>query len=238
MVSILQLPDDVLAQVIRLLDTQDVKLLLMFPGLRDLANEYLYKNSKYVIYFDDKSLDSTSENDIKKDTAECEVLQSLQQHIEENDTMDTDGDDSDFELVMDTDDSCVSPKHEGIRTDTHQDLPGLRVSSLVNCDKITEHIARFRNFQVNISVSYFKDMIVQLDLYHNLIRAIFECGSEGGFDRHNHTRKNIKLLIQLNYSLNSFNDVKDCLINIDKVSEYFNHQGNNNVQIDLELNKR
>ncbi|KAK6454246.1 uncharacterized protein RJT20DRAFT_57325 [Scheffersomyces xylosifermentans] len=233
-VTIADLPDEVLSLVFKFLNTNQLKSLLVFPQLRSIVNDHLYDNSKYVIYFDDSKLEDLKsvEEDMKRQS-ESEMLRSFHQHIEENEGFD-EGYASDFEIVMEDDDGYSTPVEESV-SETDKDFPGLRISHLSKFDKLVGHVSKFKNFQVNISISHFTEIIDRLEFYKDLILSIFESQAESHDGKF--TQKNIKLLIRLNYSLNSFNDVKDCLMNIDKITEYFNRSGENLVQIDLDLNK-
>ena len=113
-------------------------------------------------------------------------------------------------------------------------LLGYELSLLVqdnNNQSMKKHISQFRHYQVNLLLIKFENLLEKLDCYKdNIIQDIFNRDDIGN------GIVSVKLLIQLNYSLSTFNQVKDCLVNMDKVSKYFSNNGKNSITIDLELN--
>ena len=118
---------------------------------------------------------------------------------------------------------------------TNKEKPlGYELSLLVqdnNNQSMKKHISQFRHYQVNLLLIKFENLLEKLDCYKdNIIQDIFNRDDIGN------GIVSVKLLIQLNYSLSTFNQVKDCLVNMDKVSKYFSNNGKNSITIDLELN--
>lgn len=114
------------------------------------------------------------------------------------------------------------------------DLPGYPISQLLldKNENMINHISQFRYYVITISIFKFEDTLKLLEGFIPIFSRLFESKEELG------KFKFIRLYIQLHYSLNTFNDVKDCLSSIDRLSHFFNSYGGNNVQIDLELNRR
>lgn len=107
-----------------------------------------------------------------------------------------------------------------------------------NNESMKKHISHFRHYQVNLLLIKFDNLLNKLDCYKDtIIQDIFNRDiSNGNGNGNSQGQVSIKLLIQLNYSLSTFNQVKDCLVNMDKVSKYFSNNGKNSITIDLELN--
>ncbi|KAG7663387.1 uncharacterized protein J8A68_003135 [[Candida] subhashii] len=115
------------------------------------------------------------------------------------------------------------------------ELPGYLISKLLipNNHKMIKHIGQFKYFLITISIYNFEDTLKLMNEYVGIFEQLFK--NHDGIPNKN---KYIRLFIQLHYSLNTFNDVKDCLSNIDRISHFFNRYEGTNVQIDLELNRR
>ncbi|RLV91167.1 hypothetical protein JA1_004058 [Spathaspora sp. JA1] len=135
---------------------------------------------------------------------------------------------SQYLICMDEDPRRIS--HEQEQENTYDDsfmMAGYRMSKLVDNESMRKHISHFKYYQIEITICKFEETLKLLEHYQNIIYDLF--GQDEG-------SKNIKLHIRLHYSLNTFNDIKDCLVNMDKISHFFNSK--NSVQIDLELNRR
>ncbi|EGW30043.1 uncharacterized protein SPAPADRAFT_63657 [Spathaspora passalidarum NRRL Y-27907] len=115
--------------------------------------------------------------------------------------------------------------------DTPFDMAGYKLSKLIHNESMRNHISHFKYYQIEILISQFDSTLALLELYKPVIHELFYREEEEG-------TKNIRLHIRLHYTMNTFYDMKNCLVNVDKISHFFNNNNKNSVQIDLELNRR
>ncbi|KAK6878944.1 hypothetical protein K4I79_005479 [Candida tropicalis] len=107
----------------------------------------------------------------------------------------------------------------------YDELPGFEISQIDAL--MMTHIQKFNNYQVNLSLTILDNLIKKLNLLSNKLNQLFI--------RDNQDFTTIKLFIQVNYSLSTFNQVEQCLKSIGRVSRYFTNNGKNIVTIDFEF---
>ncbi|KAG5419466.1 hypothetical protein I9W82_003233 [Candida metapsilosis] len=130
-----------------------------------------------------------------------------------------------YSVLIDDEETDIASLDEKKEEKTEE---GHRISQIQTNTQTIKHVARFHHYRVNISLTDFKTSIDNLKKYQSTIDEIFN----------RTTAITIKLVVILHYSLNRFNDVKDCLSNIDFISKLFNPNGINVCSVDLQLNKK
>ncbi|KAK6201194.1 uncharacterized protein RJT21DRAFT_33545 [Scheffersomyces amazonensis] len=115
----------------------------------------------------------------------------------------------------------------GRKVTTKNPPEGLPIEFVSNDERLIAHIKQFKYFNINMSINSFNEIIDRLNKYEDLLKKLFS-NDEG-----NKTKKEIKIFIKLNYTFQSFNDVKDCLTNVNRLIYYFDpskqEEGGDNV---------
>ncbi|KAK6461647.1 hypothetical protein DFJ63DRAFT_193247 [Scheffersomyces coipomensis] len=97
---------------------------------------------------------------------------------------------------------------------------------LINDDQdLIDHINRFKHFNITISITNFNEIINKLNKYESLLKKLFSNEKNQNQNQYNNNQNNnkkeIKIFIKLDYTFQSFNDVKDCLTNVNRLIYYF-----------------